>query len=126
MIRRIIMAALGFALALTIAPSPSYAQFAQFAEATHLEQAIAETREAVTAGQQRLPTSVVEHASIALDLARAALAEDPGDAHIRASITHLQRAIKVARGSHSARRAALAADHALAALGNLEYALQGS
>lgn len=114
--RRLMLGLTGLSLALVAAPGAS------LAGGPHLESAIVETREAIAAGQQSQSASFVEHAVKAVAHAHAAQAADPDSAHIKAGITHLTKAIRLAKGSHSRRRVAVAVQGALAALGNFEYA----
>lgn len=113
MMRRGLMIALmGAALALVVTPHMAWA-------GEHLDQAIAETKEAIHEGKQDLPTSLVEHAVNAIDHARAAQRLRPND-HIRTGIAHLKRAIKTAKGTHSSRRVAVGTKHAETALAHFE------
>ncbi|KAF0135396.1 MAG: hypothetical protein FD148_708 [Methylocystaceae bacterium] len=97
--RRLMVALVASALGLAVAPRMALAQ------ASHLEQAIAETKDAVNA----------------LDHANAAQKEKPSE-HIKTGVTHLKRAIKTAKHTHSSRRVARAVKHAETALTHFEAA----
>jgi hypothetical protein len=112
--RRLFVAMLGLALSFI-------GSSAVFAHEHHLMQAISETKEAIVAGKQVLPSSLVEHAVEAVDHARAAQKQHPGK-HVAAGVKHLQKAIKTAKGTHSSHRVAIATRHAEAALAHLEEA----
>ncbi len=112
--RRLMIALMGAALALVVAPHVAWA-------GEHLDQAIAETKEAIHEGKQDLPTSLVEHAVNAIDHANAAQKEKPSE-HIKTGVTHLRKAIKTAKGTHSSRRVAKAVKHAETALTHFEAA----
>ncbi len=114
MMKRRLMIAL-MALALAVVPRMA------LAGGGHLEQAIAETKEAIHEGKQDLPTSLVEHAVNAIDHARAAEKEQPSE-HIKTGVTHLRKAIKTAKHTHSSRRVARAVKHAETALTHFEAA----
>lgn len=112
--RRLLIALMGAALALVVAPNMALA-------GEHLDQAISETKEAIHEGKRDLPTSLVEHAVNAIDHANAAQKEKPSE-HIKTGVTHLRRAIKTAKHTHSSRRVARAVKHAETALTHFEAA----
>lgn len=113
MIRRLIFAFVASALALAVLPH--YA----LAAGSHLEQAIAETKEAIHEGKQDHPTSLVEHAVNAIDHAKAAQVERP-DPHIKAGIKDLKKAVTTAK--RSGRPLTKAVKHAQTALTHFEAA----
>jgi len=113
--RRLMVALVASAVGLAVAPRMALAQ------ASHLEQAIAETKEAIHEGKRDEPASLVEHAVNALDHANAAQKEKPSE-HIKTGVTHLKRAIKTAKHTHSSRRVARAVKHAETALTHFEAA----
>ncbi len=112
--RRSIIASLGVTLVLGARSS-----FA--AEQQYLNEAIAETKEAIAAGKQLLPDSLVEHATEAVDLARSAVWQNPTD-HIRKGIRHLRKSIKLAKGTSLQARVVKATREAEVALTHLEAA----
>jgi hypothetical protein len=81
------IALLSLGLALSLAPGVSFAQ------EDHLAQAISHTREAVTAGREGKPDSLVLHATTALEHAVAAQKEK-ANSHVKAGINRLKQAIK--------------------------------
>ncbi|MCX7898763.1 MAG: small metal-binding protein SmbP [Methylocystis sp.] len=113
--RRLMVALVASALGLTVAPRMAQAQD------THLEQAITETKEAIQEGKQDLPASLVEHAVNAIDHVRAAQKEKQSE-HLKSGVTHLKKAIKWAKHTHSSRRVAKAVKEAETALTHLEAA----
>ena len=66
---------------------------AAYAHKEHLHDAIAHTREAVAAGRENKPSTLVRHATEALHHAKAAQADHP-NIHIRRGITRLREAIR--------------------------------
>ncbi len=114
--RRSTIAALALGALLVAVPQTSWA-----VEQEYLEQAISETKEAIAAGRQSLPASLVEHATEAVSLARSAVWQNPTD-HIRQGIRHLRKAIKNAKGTSSERRVTKATREAEIALTHLEAA----
>lgn len=91
-------------LVLTAAPGAS------LAKENHLSEAIAHTREAVVAGREGKPSSLVLHATNALEHATAAQRQSPNP-HIGKAISRLKEAIKF--GKSKRRSAATIADRAL-------------
>ncbi|MBU3888521.1 small metal-binding protein SmbP [Methylosinus sp. KRF6] len=112
--RRSMIAVSALWLALFAAPQASLA-------AEHLTQTIRETTEAIQEGRSGYSTSLVEHATNALDHARAAQ-KAKADPHIKTGIRHLQKAIRTAKGTHSGPRTAVAVRHAEAALTHFQSA----
>jgi hypothetical protein len=94
---------------------------AGYAEQQYLEQAIAETREAIEAGKQSLSASFVEHVDVAYDRARSAVWQNPVDP-IRKGIKALRKAAKLAKGTNSDKRIAKATEQAEIALQQFESA----
>jgi len=80
--RRLVVAVVASALGLAVAPGLALAQ------ASHLEQAIAETKDAIHEGKRDTPASLVEHAFNALFHASAAQKEKPSE-HIKTGVKHL-------------------------------------
>ena len=113
--RRLMVALVASAVGLAVAPGTALAQ------ASHLEQAIAETKEAIHEGKRDEPASLVEHAVNAIDHAHAAQKANPSD-HIKSGISHLKKAVKWAKHTHSSRRVAKATKEAETALTHLEAA----
>lgn len=111
--RRQMIAALCLSLGAIAAP-----QFAR-AEENEMEQAIAETREAISAGKQGQAASFVEHADQAIYLARAAVWRNPTD-NIRRGIKDLRKAVKTAKGTSLDKKLARAVAYAESALGHFE------
>jgi len=79
--RRLVVALVASALGSTVAPRMAQAR------ASHLEQAIVETKEAIHEGKQDLPASLVEHAVNAIDHVRSAQKEKQSD--------HLKRGVAI-------------------------------
>lgn len=102
--RTLMVAAFLLGLALSFGPSVSIAQ------ESHLAEAISHTREAVTAGREGKPNSLVLHATNALEHAVAAQKERPNP-NIKAGINRLKEAIKFGKKKRSA--ATTIADRAL-------------
>jgi hypothetical protein len=98
------IALLGLGLALSAAPSVSFAQ------ESHLAQAISHTREAVAAGREGKPSSLVLHATNGLHHAVAAQKEQPNP-QVKEAIARLKEAIKF--GKKKRRAATTIADRAL-------------
>lgn len=116
MTRRLMIALMGFGLALCVAPRIA------LAAGQHLEQAIEETQKAIHEGKEaHHASSLVQHADNAIDHAMQAMKEQ-ANAHIKSGIRHLRRAIKVASGTHSSRRLAAGVKHAEKALSQFEAA----
>lgn len=103
--RRSMIAALCAALAVSLAPQLSYAQ-----EEDHMAQAISHTREAVAAGRENKPNSLVIHATEALTHATEAQKAAP-NAHVKRAIVRLKEAIKFGKAKRKA--ATTIADRAL-------------
>jgi len=103
------IAVFGLGLALSLAPSYS------LAAGDDLQQAIEQTQQAINAGEQRDASSLVEAADNAIDHAVTADKQN-ANSHIKAGIKHLRKAIRTAKGTHSARRVAAAGKHAKMAL----------
>ncbi|WP_424363705.1 small metal-binding protein SmbP [Methylocystis parvus] len=80
------------------------------AKDSHLAEAIRHTREAVAAGREDKPNSLVMHATTALDHAKAAQRERP-NAHVKKAVTRLEEAVKF--GKAKRRAATTIADRAL-------------
>lgn len=95
--------------------------FAQpaFADPNYLEEAIAETKEAIAAGKQLQSGSFVEHADEAIDRARSAVWQTPVD-EIRKGIKLMRKAVKLAKGTDSDKRIAKATEQAELALEQFE------
>lgn len=110
--RRLMIALLSLVLALSLAPGVSFAQ------EDHLAQAISHTREAVVAGREGKPSSLVEHAKNALEHATVAQREQP-NAYVKAGIKRLLQAIKYGVRKN---RTVTAVNHASWALRHLEHA----
>jgi len=102
--RRVMIALLGLGLALSAAPSVSFAQ------ESHLAQAISHTREAVAAGREGKPSSLVLHATNGLHHAVAAQKEQP-NWHVKRGVNRLKEAIKF--GEAKRRAATRIADRTL-------------
>lgn len=96
--------AAAIALALVSAPAVAAAQ------ESHISQAISHAREAVSAGRENKPDSLVLHATEALQHAQAAQQEQP-NAHTKAGVKRLKEAIKFGKAKRKA--AATIADRAL-------------
>jgi len=109
--RRLMIAALGLGLT-AFAPQIAHAE-------QYLEDAIAETREAIAAGKQGEPGSFAEHVTQAIDRARSAVWINPVDP-IRKGIKTLRKAYKIARGTSSDRRLDKATALAESALAQFE------
>ncbi|HEY8163650.1 MAG: small metal-binding protein SmbP [Methylocystis sp.] len=90
-----------------------------FADPNYLEEAIAETREAIAAGKQLQAGSFVEHADEAIDRARSAVWQTPVDP-IRKGIKFLRKAVKLAKGTSYDKRIAKATEQAELALEQFE------
>jgi hypothetical protein len=101
-------------LALLVVPHASLA-------AEHLTQTIRETTEAIQEGRSGYSASLVEHATNALDHAKAAQ-RVKANPHVETGIRHLQKAIRTARGTHGGPGAAVAVRHAEAALTQFQAA----
>jgi hypothetical protein len=84
------IALLSLGLALSLAPGISFAQ--ALAQEDHLAQAISHTREAVVAGREGKPDSLVLHARNALEHAVAAQKEQP-NWHVKRGVNRLMEAI---------------------------------
>ncbi|WP_159731742.1 small metal-binding protein SmbP [Methylosinus sp. Ce-a6] len=112
--RRSMIATSALGLVLFVAPRVSLA-------AEHLTQTIGETKEAIQEGRSGYPASLVEHATNALDHARAAQ-RAKADPNLETGIKHLRRAIRTAQGTHSQRRTAAAVRHAETALTHFQSA----
>jgi hypothetical protein len=95
---------LGAVLALSLTPQLSYAQ------ENHLSEAISHTREAVAAGREGKPDTLVLHATEALAHATDAQKEQP-NAHVKKAIHRLKEAVKYGKSKHKA--ATIIADRAL-------------
>ncbi len=95
--------------------------FAQPASAdpNYLEEAIAETREAIAAGKELQAGSFVEHADDAIDRARSAVWQTPVDP-IRKGIKYLRKAVKLAKGTSYDKRIMKATEQAELALEQFE------
>lgn len=113
--RRLMVALAASTVGLTVAPCITFAQ------ASHLERAIAETKDAIHEGKREVPASLVEHAVNALYHAFAAQKEKPSE-HVKTGVKHLKRAILTAKHTHSSRRVAKAVEHAETALIHFEAA----
>jgi hypothetical protein len=111
--RRLTIFALSTILGLAVLARPA------FAEPNYLEQAIAETREAIAAGKQLQAGSFVEHADDAIDNARSAVWQTPVDP-IRKGIKFLRKAVKLAKGTSMDKRIAKATEQAELALQQFE------
>lgn len=96
---RLMIALLSLGLALSLAPGVSFAQ--ALAQEDHLAQAISHTREAVVAGREGNPSSLVEHAKTALEHAVAAQQERP-HWHVKRAIARLRDAIRHGEKKRSA------------------------
>jgi hypothetical protein len=77
----------------------------------HLEHAIAETKEGIHERKQGWWMSLVPHAVNAIHHANAAQKERPRE-QTKTDVTHLKKAIKTAKHTHSSRRVAKAVEHA--------------
>jgi hypothetical protein len=104
MTSRSIAALLGIGIAVSIGPNVVSAQ------ESHLTQAISPTREAVAAGRDGKPDSLVLHATEALGHAEDAQKERP-NAHVKAGVKRLKEAIKFGKAKRGA--ATTSADRAL-------------
>ncbi|PPD44759.1 MAG: hypothetical protein CTY15_06025 [Methylocystis sp.] len=113
--RVIFVLALGAGLA-ALGPQVACAQQQQY-----LEEAIAETKEAIAAGKQSLSSSFVEHVDVAYDRARSAVWQNPVES-IRKGIKALRKATKLAKGTNSEKRMAKATEQAEFALQQFESA----
>jgi hypothetical protein len=114
--RRLMIALLGLGFALFVTPRIA------LAASQHLEQAIAETQKAIHEGKEaHHASSLVQHSDNAIDHAMQALKEQP-NSHIKSGIRHLRKAIKVAKGTHSARRLTAGVKHAEKALSEFNAA----
>jgi hypothetical protein len=114
MSRRLLIIALSMGLGLgALAPLPA------LADPNYLEEAIAETKEAIAAGKQLQAGSFVEHADDAYDHARSAVWQNPVDP-IRKAIKLLKKAVKLARGTSQDKRIVKATEQAELALQQLE------
>ncbi|KAF2991078.1 small metal-binding protein SmbP [Methylocystis sp. MJC1] len=104
-----------------IALSMGIGVFAQpaVADPAYLEDAIAETKEAIAAGKQLQAGSFVEHADEAIDRARSAVWQTPVD-EIRKGIKLMRKAVKLAKGTNSDKRIAKATEQAELALEQFE------
>jgi hypothetical protein len=98
---------LAASLIFTIAPA--------WADPNYLEEAIAETKEAIAAGQQLEAASFVEHADDAIDHARSAVWQTPVEP-IRKGIKYLRKAVKLAKGTSYDKRVVKATEQAQLAL----------
>jgi hypothetical protein len=108
--------ALGMGIALGALSAPP-----AFAEPNYLDDAIAETREAIAAGKRLEAGSFVEHAEDAIDRARSAVWQTPTEA-IRRGIKLLRKSVKTAKGTSSEKRIVKATEQAELALQQLESA----
>jgi len=90
-----------------------------FADPNYLDEAIAETREAIAAGKQMEAASFVEHADDAIDHARSAVWQTPVDP-IRKGIKYLRKAVKLAKGTSYDKRIVRATEQAELALQQFE------
>jgi hypothetical protein len=104
-----------------VALSMSLGAFARpaCADPNYLEEAVAETKEAIAAGKQLQPGSFVEHADDAIDRARSAVWQTPVDP-IRKGIKFLRKAVKLAKGTSSDKRITKATEQAELALEQFE------
>jgi hypothetical protein len=109
MSRRLAVFVLGMGLAVAAFARPAYA------DPNYLEEAIAETREAIAAGKQLEAASFVEHADDAIDHARSAVWQTPVDP-IRKGIKFLRKAVKLAKGTSYDKRIIKATEQAELAL----------
>ena len=93
------------------------------AENEHVTAAIKETHEAVVEGRQQLYSSFIEHATNALDHAKEAIASGHNPkGHVKVAADHLRSAVKIAKGTHHARRLAKGVREAEKALIHLKAA----
>jgi hypothetical protein len=109
MSRRLTVLVLGMGLAVAAVARPAYA------DPKYLEEAIAETQEAIAAGKQLEAASFVEHADDAIDHARSAVWQTPVDP-IRKGIKFLRKAVKLAKGTSYDKRIIKATEQAELAL----------
>ncbi|WP_442756129.1 small metal-binding protein SmbP [Methylocystis sp. JAN1] len=109
MSRRLMIPALSIGLGLAALARPACA------DPNYLEEAIAETKEAIAAGKQLEAASFVEHADDAIDRARSAVWQTPVDP-IRKGIKFLRKAVKLAKGTSYDKRIAKATEQAEQAL----------
>lgn len=118
--RRLMFAALGLGLALAVAPGAAFASSHH-----HISKAIAETKEAIHEGKQHMFSSFSEHTHNALDHAREAVAagHDP-KGHVTTAISHLRKALKVAKRTHHVSRLERGIRHAETALIHLKVAAE--
>jgi hypothetical protein len=114
MSRRLMIIALSMGLGLG-----AFAPRLALADPNYLEEAIAETREAIAAGKQLEAGSFVEHADDAIDLARSAVWQTPVEP-IRQGIKYLRKAVKLAKGTSSDKRIMKATEQAELALQQLQ------
>lgn len=115
--RRTMIAASSLGLGLGFVAAPRLAR----AEQKFLDEAIAETKEAIEAGKQSQSASFTDHATRALERARSAVWQNPTD-NIRNGIKALRKAIKLAKGTSSEAKLAKAVEQATLALSALESA----
>jgi len=115
MTRRLLIALLASAFATTAAPNMA------LASRRHLEQAIAETKEAIHEGKIGHGGSLIEHADNATRHAHAALKERKSE-HINTAIKHLKKAVETAERGHSLRCMARAVREAETALKHFKAA----
>jgi hypothetical protein len=113
MSRRLMILTLGMGLGLGGLARPA------FADPNYLDEAIAETREAIAAGKQMEAASFVEHADDAIDHARSAVWQTPVDP-IRKGIKYLRKAVKLAKGTSYDKRIVRATEQAELALQQFE------
>ncbi len=83
---------------------------ASSAKESHLAEAIRHAREALAAGREDKPNSLVLHATTALDHAKAAQRERP-NVHVKKAVIRLEEAVKF--GKAKRRAATIIADRAL-------------
>ena len=113
--RRLLVALLASVFATTAAPHLA------LAGRRHLEQAIAETKEAIHEGKIGHGVSLIRLANNAIRHARAALEERKSE-HIYTAVKHLKKAVETAERGHSLRCMARAVREAETALKHFKAA----
>jgi hypothetical protein len=86
-----------------------------------LQQAIQHTQQAIQAGQQKNPSSLVQHADNAIDSAMMADKSNKNK-KIQAGVQQLRDAVRTASGTHSERRVQAAVRRAQTALSDFQSA----
>jgi hypothetical protein len=122
--QRVVIAIVGAGLALS-APAVLAATGAPSQSGGNLQQAIQHTQQAIQAGQQKNPSSFVEHADNAIDSAMQAEKGGAKRPRVEAGVQQLREAIRTAQGTHSERRVQAAVRRAQTALSDFQSAQPG-